>query len=122
MSVVAPRRKSLTFADLQLFHEALAYVRKRSYQQADAVRIQGLIDRVEEILLETQGPVRQLRLSPPEQEVLSREIPVFCEALTGRGSSPEGAREAARLERILEALGGAARRPRSRWWRKFFRR
>jgi hypothetical protein len=119
---VAPRQKSLTLADLQLFHEALAFVRKRSYQRADSVRIQGLMDRVEEILLETQGPVRQLRLSPPEQEVLAREIPVYCEALTGRGSSPEGARVAARLERILEALGGEARRPRSRWWTKIFRR
>lgn len=107
------RMDTLTTADLRLLHEALAYARKRSFQQAEAVRVAGLLDRIEELLLHPRQGAHSLRLSPPELEVLVKEIPLYCEALTQRGASPQGAAEATRLEQILALLAG--RRP---WWKR----
>jgi hypothetical protein len=128
-------RDSLGRTDLQLLHEALTYARKRTFLPADSVRLQGVLDRVEELLLDSvvasddaandnmpsPGPgtparTVSLRLSPPEQTVLRREIMAYCEALTRRGGSPEGAREAKRLHEILEILTGAHRR--LRWLKR----
>ena len=108
-------RNSLNGADLRLLHEALTYTRKRSYRQVESVRIQGLLDRVEELLLDPDAPAQALRLSPPEQDLLAKEIPLYCEALTQRGGSVQGAREAARLREVLEIMVGGRRRWWSRW-------
>ena len=111
-------RQTLTRADLVLLHEALAYTRKRSFLPAETVRLQGVQDQVEALLL-GGGASGSLRLSPPEQEVLAREIPRYCEALTQRGGSEKGTHDAARLRALLELLvpgsGGS-------WWRRLLRR
>ena len=110
-------RNSLSTADLRLLHETLTYARKRSYQQVESVRVQGLLERVEELLLGAHGTAHVLRLSPPEQDVLAKEVPLYCEALTQRGGSLQGAREAVRLREILEILTGSSRP----WWSRLRR-
>jgi hypothetical protein len=114
---------SFTRADLDLLHRALAYRRKRIHELAGVVRMQGLLDRVEELILrEDVSPV--LRLSPPEQEMLRREIPLYCRELTGRGASEAGAGEARRLQELVALLAGAKfpRTARPRWWRRLLGR
>jgi hypothetical protein len=111
---------SLSPADLRLLYEALAYARRRSFAPVEGIRLQGILDRLDEILLgtgeEPQAAAEgSFRLSPPEQEVLDKQIPLYCEALTQRGASPEGAAEAARLREILQILTG--RKPGS-WKRR----
>lgn len=106
----------LTRSDLQLLHEALAYARKRSYRQASAVRVQGVLERVEELLLAPESGRRSLRLSPPEQEVIEREVPIYCDALTQRGGTLQGVQESERLRWIVTFLTGA--RDRTSWWRR----
>jgi hypothetical protein len=109
-----PTKPTLTRADLVLLHGALAYMRKRSFQPVEAVRLQGLLDRLEELLLDSSEQAGQLRLSPPEQEVLSKEILRYCEALTQRGASSAGLEEAARLQEIRAILVPGRGRP-GRW-------
>ena len=111
------RGSPLTTADLRLLHEALSYARKRAYQQAEMIRVQGLQERVEELLLGATDSPHALRLSPPEQEVLAKEIPLYCEALTQRGGSIQGTRDAARLREVLELLVGSGRP----WWKRLLR-
>jgi hypothetical protein len=109
---------TFTRADLELLHRALAYRRKRIHEQGAAVRVQGLLDRVETLLLGGSGP--PLRLSPPEQDVLLREIPLYCEELTRRGGSEAGAAEARRLREMMEPLAGglSLQAQLKRWWRR----
>jgi hypothetical protein len=127
---VSGSRDSLNRADLQLLHEALTYARKRTFLPADSVRLQGVLDRVEELLLDsvvaarkeaTQAPRPRpgLRLSPPEQVVLRREILAYCEVLTHRGASTEGSREAKRLREILDILTDSGSS--WKWLRRLFR-
>ena len=107
-------------ADLELLYETLLYLRKRAFQPADAVRIQGILDRVEELILKGTEFGGSLRLSPPEQEALRREIPRYCEALTQRGAAADGARVARRLRDLLNLLAPDTR-PRT-WWKRFLGR
>lgn len=107
-------------ADLVLLHEALVYTRKRSFQPVEAVRLQGLQERVEGLLLDRSANEGRLRLSPPEQEVLARELPRYCEAMTQRGGSTEGLRQAERLRQLLQLL--APQTNAGPWWKKLFRR
>jgi len=111
--------EAFTRADLELLHRGLVFRRKRVREQVVVVRLQGLLDRVEGLLLQDPGRV-SLRLSPPEQEILQREISLYCEDLTRRGGSLEGRREARRLESIVAGLTGVRiRRGRSApWWRR----
>ena len=114
------RQNPWSRTDLELLYEALLYLRKRVFQPADAVRLQGLLDRVEEMILRSAEDELSLRLSPPEQEVLRREAPRYYEALTQRGGSAEGARSAARLRSLLDAL--APEPGLKGWWTRRFRR
>jgi len=118
---------SLTRADLVLLHEALSYARKRVFLPAESIRLQGILDRVEELLLragagdpgvggaEDGSLAVRLRLSPPEREILEKEIANYSEALRQRGGSAAGAEEAARLRLILDRIAGH----RPPWWRRF---
>ncbi len=110
--------ESLDRRDLQLLHEALTYLAKRSFQPADAVRIHGLQERVEDLLLDAEAGPSSLRLSPPEQDVLARAIPVYCDALTQRGGSLQGSAEAERLRWIVRRIAPAP----GAWWRKLLGR
>jgi len=112
------RRDSLTMEDLQLLHEALSYARKRTWQPAEQIRLQGVLDRVEAMLLRSPEAQTSLRLSPPEQEVLEAQVQRYCEAMTQRGASPRGRHEVKRLEHLLGLLG-ARRAP---WWQRWFGR
>ncbi len=112
---MGPFRDTLTGADLRLLHEALAYLVKRVHEPAESIRLRGLLERVEEMLVSGGRSPASLRLSPPEQRLLEREIPVYCEALTQRGGSIEGAREADRLRLMVGIRKTGSRRP---WWRK----
>ncbi len=97
----------MTRDDLQLLHEALVYRRKRALSPGDAIRLRGILDRVEGLLLSPPDAQLSLRLSPPEQELVRREVPRYREALTQRGSSREGPRLADRLDVIVRRLTGA---------------
>jgi hypothetical protein len=107
----------LTRADLELLHRALSYRVKRVHDQAAVVRLRGLLDRVEALLLDPAG-THLLRLAPPEQETLEREMPLYAAEMTQRGGSIQGAAEARRLVEITQVLTGR-RRP---WWRRLFGR
>jgi hypothetical protein len=107
-------KSSLGREDLLLLHEALSYARKRAHLPAEVIRLQGVLERIEELILrlassEPDGTEESLRLSPPEQEVLEKEIQRYCEALTQRGASPEGVEVAARLREVLARLTGRGR-------------
>lgn len=108
--------QGLTRADLELLHRALSYRVKRVHDQAALVRLRGLLDRVEALILE-ETVHASLRLSPPEQELLTRELPLYAAEMTQRGGSEQGAIEARRLEEIERSLAGR-RRP---WGRGFSR-
>jgi hypothetical protein len=75
------------------------------------------------LLLDPAGAGR-LRLSPPEQAMLHREVPLYCEALTQRGGSEAGSQEARRLRELLRLLasGAGARSSRPAWLRRLFGR
>ncbi len=96
----------MTRDDLQLLHEALVYRRKRALPPGDAIRLRGILDRVEGLLISPPGTQLSLRLSPPEQELVRREVPKYREALTQRGSSREGRYLADRLDRLVRRLSG----------------
>ena len=110
--------------DLQLLHEALVYRRKRALSPGDAIRLRGILDRVEGLLLSPPGVRLTLRLSPPEQELVRREVPGYREALTQRGSSGEGSILANRLDELVFRLSGSERGARglSRRVRSFLKR
>lgn len=113
---------TFTRSDLELLHRALSYRRKRIHEPGALVRLQGLLDRVEELLLDPAGAAR-LRLSPPEQALLHREVPLYCEELTRRGGSEAGALEARRLRELLRLLAtGRGRSFRPAWLRRLFGR
>ena len=114
----------MTRDDLQLLREALVYRRKRALPPGDAVRLRGVLDRVEELLLSPQGSRLALRLSPPEQELLRREVPFYREALTQRGSSGQGEHLADRLDSLVAELTGANLGARGLWnrLRKYLKR
>ena len=117
---MAPLDDTLNRSDLELLYRALAYRRKRVHEQGAAIRLQGLLDRVEGLLLDPTGETR-LRLSPPEQALLHREIPLYCHELTRRGGSETGAQEARRLRELLRALATGGRRSlRPAWLRRLF--
>jgi hypothetical protein len=110
----------LSREDLELLHEAFAYMRKRVFDQAELVRIKGIAGRLEELLLAPPEDPAVLRLSPPEQETFGRQVASYCAELTRRGSSAEGREQAARLERIAANFG---RPPVARGWlRRLFGR
>lgn len=109
--------------ELSLLLEALRYQSRRVREPVEAVRLRGLVDRLEEMLLasvETPAVGGALRLSPPEQEVLLRQVDSYCEELTRRGASLAGRDEARRLRAILSPLREQAS-PLS-FWRRLFRR
>lgn len=129
---------SLTRDDLELLRRALVFRRKRLHEPAARVRLDGLLDRVEALVLEqgrsrnqpeaapsgpeaADGPagpgVAGLRLSPPEVDLLRREIPLYVAEMTGRGSSPAARQEAARMRGILAALDRPAS-PLAGWLRR----
>ena len=108
--------QGLTRADLELLHRALAYRIKRVHDQAVLVRLGGVLGRVESLLLAEDLRV-SLRLSPPEQEALARELPLYAAEMTQRGGSETGAIEARRLAEIERRLSG-----RSRPWGRGFSR
>lgn len=117
------RRDPLLLSDLELLREALVYRSKRVFLQGEAVRLHGLTERVLDLLLESAGGKRALRLSPPEQEVMARQVEAYCAELSGGMASPENRDEAARLRRIVGILApnapgapGAAKRS---WWRRW---
>lgn len=116
------RDHGLTRADLDLLHRALSYRAKRVHDQAALVRLRGLLTRVEALLLDETGRL-SLRLAPPEQETLCRELPLYAEEMTQRGGSEQGAREAKRLRELVVVMAGGGRRSGlSRLWRRFLRR
>ena len=105
---------TLTRCDLQLLHEALSYMRKRVFDQAELVRLKGVIDQLEDLLLDKDGEPL-LRLSPPEQDVLERQVEGYCAELTGKYASRDGRQQASRLRGLVERLGG---RRRKNWVRR----
>ncbi len=108
--------QGLTREDLELLHRALAYRVKRMHDQAALIRLRGVLGRVESLLL-AEDLQASLRLSPPEQEALARELPLYAAELTQRGGSERGSLEARRLAEIERRLSGR-RRP---WGRGFSR-
>jgi hypothetical protein len=106
--------QGLTRADLELLHRALTYRVKRVHDQVALVRLRGLLDRVEGVILEDAEGTPSLRLSPPEQELLTRELPLYAAEMTQRGGSEQGRMEARRLSEMLRILTG---RRRSGWRR-----
>ncbi len=110
--------------DLGLLLEAARYQSRRVREPVESVRLRGLVDRLEEMLLasaESGVSGGALRLSPPEQEVLLRQVDSYCEELTGRGASLTGREEARRLRSILSPLR-EERSPLGFWRRLFGRR
>jgi hypothetical protein len=97
--------QGLTRADLELLHRALSYRAKRVHDQASLVRLRGLLERVESLILD-EAVQSTLRLSPPEQELLARELPLYAAEMTQRGGSEQGAIEARRLAEITGTLTG----------------
>ena len=110
----------MTRSDLELLHEALSYMRRRVFDQAESVRIKGVLDRIEEMLLDPTPEPRLLRLSPPEQEAMERQIESFCVELTQRGASQRGRDQAARLRGLTGSNAGSASG--WRWIRRLFGR
>ena len=106
---MAQRDGTLSRSDLQLLHEALSYMRKRVFDQAELVRLKGVIEQLEDLLLEKEG-TPLLRLSPPEQDVLERQVTAYCEELTGRYASQDGRGQARRLRALVQQLGGRRRK------------
>src|SRR5690606_3613918 len=106
MDIVSGQR-SLTRPDLELLHEALSYMRKRVFDQAESVRIKGVLDRIEEMLLDPTTERRLLRLSPPEQEAMERQVESFCVELTRRGAWQQGREQAARLRALVGSNAGS---------------
>ena len=92
--------QGLTRADLELLHRALLYRLKRVHDQAALVRLRGLLGRVEALIIE-ESVQPSLRLSPPEQELLARELPLYAAEMTQRGGI-----EARRLAAINGILSG----------------
>lgn len=114
------RQRTLTRADLELLHEALSYMRKRVFDQAELVRVRGMIARIEDLLLGAPDRAR-FRLAPPEVETLDRQIRAYCEALTQRGASVESRDRARRLEHLGARITGRSG-GRSAWWRRLIGR
>ncbi|MEZ4653411.1 MAG: hypothetical protein R3E12_07380 [Candidatus Eisenbacteria bacterium] len=113
------RQRSLTRSDLELLHEALSYMRRRVFDQAESVRIKGVLDRIEEMLLDPTTEPRFLRISPPEQEAMERQVESFCVELTHRGAPEAGRQQASRLRRLIGAGAGSSRLG---WFRRLFGR
>ncbi|MEZ4649749.1 MAG: hypothetical protein R3E97_13380 [Candidatus Eisenbacteria bacterium] len=112
--------RTLTRADLELLHESLTYMRKRVFEQAEVVRVRGMIERIEDLLLD--APERaHFRLSPPEIETLERQVRAYCEAMTQRGASAEARDRARQLERLSARIAGRSE-GRGSWWRRLIGR
>ena len=106
----------LATSDLKLLHEALRYRARRVMEPGESVRLTGLLERVEDLLLDRGGDARSLRLSPPEQEVFARQVLAYCAELTGRGASQLGRTQAQELRGLVERVSPGRRRKRP-WWR-----
>lgn len=106
----------LGLSDLRLLHEALQYRARRVREPGESVRLVGLLDRVEELLLDRGNEPRSLRLSPPEQEVLVRQVLAYCAELTGRGASQLGRTQALELKGLVERVSPGRLRKKP-WWR-----
>ncbi len=111
----------LELSDLKLLHEALRYRVKRVFEPAESVRLTGILDRVEELLLNRTAEARGLRLSPPEQDVLARQVLAYCAELTGRGASEVGRQQAMQLKRLVVTISPRSV-PRKPWWRFWSKR
>lgn len=112
--------RRLTRADLELLHEALSYMRKRVFDQAETIRVRGMVERIEDLLLDS--PERaHFRLAPPELETLERQVGAYCEALTQRGASTEAREQARELGGLVARIVG---RPagKTSWWRRLIGR
>lgn len=107
---------TLGLADLKLLYEALQYRARRVREPGESVRLAGLVDRVEELLLGRGAEPRNLRLSPPEQEVLARQVLAYCAELTGRGASQLGRSQAQELKVLIERVSPGRLRKKP-WWR-----
>ncbi|MBK8232775.1 MAG: hypothetical protein IT349_08705 [Candidatus Eisenbacteria bacterium] len=107
---------STEMTELKLLHEALAFRAKRVFDPAESVRLRGLLERVEDILLAPPDARPALRLSPPEQEVLVRQVLGYCAELTGRGASQLGREQAARLRQLVDRIAPGTLRKRP-WWK-----
>jgi hypothetical protein len=112
--------RNLTRADLELLHEALSYMRKRVFEQAETIRVRGMIERIEDLLLDSPERAR-FRLAPPELETLERQVSAYCEALTQRGASTEARERARELDRLVGRVVGRSA-GKSRWWRRLIGR
>jgi hypothetical protein len=110
---------SFTRADLELLHVALSYMRKRIFDQGESVRVTGMIERIEDLLLAQPGEAQNLRLSPPEQGVLRRQVFAYCDELTHRGAATEGREQAKRLREIVERMTKRPSPARS-WFRRLW--
>jgi hypothetical protein len=112
-------QRGLTRSDLELLHEALSYMRRRVFDQAEGIRLKGVLDRIEEMLLEPVPEARALRLSPPEQEAMERQVETFCQELTQRGASQQGRAQA---DRLRQHIGGGRASSGWGWVRRIFGR
>ena len=111
---------TLTRTDLELLHEALTYMRKRVFEQAEVVRVRGMIERIEDCLLGASERA-PFRLSPPEIETLERQVRSYCDATTQRGASAEARDRAKQLERLVARIAGRSE-GRGSWWRRLIGR
>ncbi len=110
--------RALTRRDLESLHEALTYMRKRVFEPGELVRVRGMIQRLEDILLDQPESAR-FRLSPPELETLDRQLAAYTEAMTQRGASQESRDQAREIQALRTRIGGRPPRKRS-WLQKLF--
>ena len=112
--------RRLTREDLELLHEALSYMRKRVFEQAETIRVRGMVERIEDLLLD--APERaHFRLAPPEIETLERQVLAYRGALTQRGASTEARERARQLDRLVARIVGRSA-AKSSWWRRLIGR
>jgi len=95
-----------TREELALLHEMLAYAVKRTYSAGEKVRLQDILGRIEERLLESGGAVRPFGVTAPEAEAFSQACETFCEALEAPFSAEVSRRKAARVKELVGRFKG----------------
>lgn len=91
--------------ELSLLHETLSYAHKRTFSEAEKVRLSGLISRIEERLLGTSDPA-PLSPTDPEMDAILGAADTYCEALEQPFSAQVSQEKAVRVRTLVARFQG----------------
>jgi hypothetical protein len=95
--------KGVTFShdELALLHETLSYALKRTFSEAEKIRLKDLLSRVEDRLLGQTAVERPFGMTEPEMDALLAAAETYCEALQQPLSAEISRTKAARVKELL---------------------